>query len=272
MAEWAPENVWSADSPKACLVLPTPSLMLLPGSQQPMLIDCLPGRWNILVPHVPWDQLDERIDFHSLGFILAHDAWRDDWLDPEKGAFGSQQLSIVKRRARVHCSNHVLGVADPSVTASDQFVLERDQLMARRLEVEALRVLAFDLVERTRRNRWRRAQCEREAYLDSSLRIAAFPINMGQSQDTTLTLYLQGALAVRIECRYELGTTRPTRTPFAQPVFSKEVLEWRERVGAHVYSDEHSCVTDLLDEASTPKELGQQTQGGIKRARNAGRF
>ena len=213
MGEWEAPNVWIADNDKACLVLPTAQMMILPGSGQPLLVDCVPGKWNVFVPHVPWEQLDERLAFHSLGFLVAHDSWRDEWLDA--GAFGSKQLTLTRKTLRLECSNHVCAFADPSVTLSGAFVVERDRSMARRLEIEAMRVIAFDLAQSTHRDEWSRSAWEREAYLDQSLRLVAFPVNFCQSTSVSLVVYCMGALAVRVECRYELPRGRVRRDVLA---------------------------------------------------------
>ena len=73
-----------------------------------------------------------------------------------------------------------MAFADDSVTLAREFVQEKDRKAARLLEVEILRQMAFDCVEAVARDRWSRSRWENDGYLDSSLRVCAFPINMGQ--------------------------------------------------------------------------------------------
>lgn len=110
----------------------------------PLELKVMPGRFNVYVPHVPWEQLDERIHMSALGFLILHEAWRDSWL--EEGAFGCPALPIKRSIAKLECSNYVLGFAEAGVSLAKEFVQEQDQLAARRLEVEVLRQMAYDIV------------------------------------------------------------------------------------------------------------------------------
>jgi hypothetical protein len=92
MAEFDESTCFVAANPKHSFVVPTTKVVLLPGSGHPSVIECLPGKWNVFVPHVPWDQLDERLQYNSLGFLLVHDSWRDSW--NTEGAFGHGALPI----------------------------------------------------------------------------------------------------------------------------------------------------------------------------------
>lgn len=124
MAEFSEENVWQADTRKSSLVNKSGKLVLLPGTGPTHVLDCLAGRYNLYVPHVPWDQVDPRIQFHSTGFLLVHDSWQDDWAT--KGAFGVEGLPIEKAVCRIDCSNYVLGIADAGFSLASEFVQEQD--------------------------------------------------------------------------------------------------------------------------------------------------
>jgi hypothetical protein len=55
MAEFDESTCFVAANPKHSFVVPTTKVVLLPGSGHPSVIECLPGKWNVFVPHVPWD-------------------------------------------------------------------------------------------------------------------------------------------------------------------------------------------------------------------------
>jgi hypothetical protein len=178
----------------------------------------MPGKWNVFVPHVPWDQLDSRLQFSSLGFLLLHDAWQDSWL--ESGAFGQKALPITRTRSQIACSNSILAFGDASLTLSGEFVQERDRKAARTLEIEIMRQIAFDCVEPVKKERWSRSRWENEGYLDQSLRVCAFPINMGQGGSARVTFFKMGQHVVRIQAKYEQSKQRPKPCCVAVPVLS----------------------------------------------------
>jgi hypothetical protein len=132
MITWDLEHLFEANTPDCCLLVRGSRMRLSPGTFAPIVIDCLPGKWDVYIPHIPQKHMDKSIHFLNSGFCLVHESVRENWI--KMGAFEIASEPLVRKRIDVVCNNYVLGVSDASCSLAETFSAERDSIMARHYE------------------------------------------------------------------------------------------------------------------------------------------
>lgn len=132
MTTWALEDVFEARTPSHCLVISSNKMLILAGTSHPREVSCLPGKWNVFVPHVPFGQLPYEVAYNSLGVCLVNDAVDANWL--RDGAFCIKSEVIVKKSLDLFCNNSILGFADAACSKAHMMSFDRDKKMAAHYE------------------------------------------------------------------------------------------------------------------------------------------
>lgn len=238
MITWDLEHLFEANLPDCCLLVREPKMRLSPGTFAPVYIECLPGKWDVYIPHAPVKQMDRSIQYLNTGFCLVHESVRESWA--RLGAFEIASEPLVRKRLELSCNNYVLGISDASCTQVDSFPAERDQIMARHYEAFSLSASAWEIAQGTRRGMVKTHIPD--TYVHESNSLVAFPVNHACSQQVMVTAFFWHKMCVRLECSFSLDASAMRSAQLARPVLPDGLREWIERKGLATYGSDKNAL------------------------------